>query len=189
MDGLSVLPLLNSNKPLRLAPSTRLRWLLALVFFLHALLGALLGLSVDEAHYALYAFHPALSYFDHPPLVGWVQWPLVALQAPDAVLRLLPGLLWLGTLLLVYRLALQLAPATDPAGPRDGQLAGFWAVAALLLAPLMHILGIGLLPDTLLMFWSVALMLQTLQLMAATQAARLSQWLLLGLLLGLAGLS
>jgi hypothetical protein len=45
------------------------------------------------------------------------------------------------------------------------------------------------LPDTLLMFWSAALMLQTLRLMAPAQAARLSQWLLLGLLLGLAGLS
>ena len=30
-------------------------------------------LSFDEAHYALYGYYPALSYFDHPPLVGWVQ--------------------------------------------------------------------------------------------------------------------
>ena len=47
-------------------------------------LGAVIGLSVDEAHYLLYAVHPALSYFDHPPLVGWVQWPLVALGRPLA---------------------------------------------------------------------------------------------------------
>ena len=171
----------------------RLRWLLVLVFALHTLLGAFLGLSVDEAHYALYAAHPALSYFDHPPLVGWVQWPLVALDAPTAVLRLLPGLLWLATLLLVHRLTLRLAAgpvaAASPASVERAEQAACWAVAVLLLAPLLHILGIGLLPDTLLMFWSAALMLQTLRLMQPAHAARLAQWLLLGALLGLAGLS
>jgi 4-amino-4-deoxy-L-arabinose transferase-like glycosyltransferase len=193
MDGLPVLPLLNSNmhKTTRMPP--RLRWLLAGVFALHALVGANLGLSVDEAHYALYAAHPALSYFDHPPLVGWMQWPLVALGAPTALLRLVPGLLWLGTVLLVYRVTLRIAAApglAQDAGTRlPSERAGFWAVAVLLLAPLLHILGIGLLPDTLLMFWSVALMLQTLRLMERTQADRLAQWLLLGALLGLAGLS
>src|SRR3990167_7616837 len=84
------------------------RCVLALVFGLHAVLGALLGLSVDEAHYLLYAAHPALSYFDHPPLVGWVQWPLVALDAPVALLRLVPGLLWLATVAGVHRLTLRL---------------------------------------------------------------------------------
>jgi 4-amino-4-deoxy-L-arabinose transferase-like glycosyltransferase len=195
MDGLSPLPLPNSNMHRPVAPPAhsawprhRTRWLLALVCVLHALWGASLGLSVDEAHYALYAAHPALSYFDHPPLVGWLQWPLVALHAPTAVLRLLPGLLWLGTLLLVYRLALRLAPQREHA-----ERAGCWALAVLLLAPLMHILGISLLPDTLLMFWSAALMLQTLRLMQAAPATEpgesLAQWLWLGVLLGLAGLS
>ena len=184
MDGLPVLDLNKSTMHMRIAP--RLRWLLALVFALHALLGANLGLSVDEAHYALYAAHPALSYFDHPPLVGWAQWPLVGLGAPTALLRLLPGLMWLGTVLMVYRLTLRIAEAPDT---MQTQRAGFWAVLVLLVAPLLHILGVGLLPDTLLMFWSVALMLQTLRLMERAQAERLSQWLLLGLLLGLAGLS
>jgi 4-amino-4-deoxy-L-arabinose transferase-like glycosyltransferase len=190
---LPVLPLNKSNMVMRSAMPTRLRALLALVFALHVLLGANLGLSVDEAHYALYAAHPALSYFDHPPMVGWVQWPLVALSAPTVLLRLVPGLLWLGTLLLVYRLTLRIAAAEglaqDAAAGEDAMRAGFWALAVLLLAPLLHILGIGLLPDTLLMFWSVALMLQTLRLMDRTHADSLAQWLLLGALLGLAGLS
>lgn len=184
MDGLPVLPQPNSNLHQAAALPVRLRGVLILVFVLHALLGAALGLSVDEAHYALYAAHPALSYFDHPPLVGWLQWPLVVLGAPTAVLRLLPGLLWLGTVLLVYRLAIQIG---EP-GERAAQT-GVWAVAALLLAPLLHVLGIGLLPDTLLMFWSAALMLQTLRLMDGAQTGKLAPWLLLGLLLGLAGLS
>ncbi|PIT99055.1 MAG: hypothetical protein COT74_12515 [Bdellovibrionales bacterium CG10_big_fil_rev_8_21_14_0_10_45_34] len=31
------------------------------------------GLGADEAHYALYGMRLDWSYFDHPPLVGWVQ--------------------------------------------------------------------------------------------------------------------
>ncbi len=185
--------LLNSHMQMPPRLPQRLRWLLALVFVLHALLGANLGLSVDEAHYALYAAHPSLSYFDHPPLVGWVQWPLVALGAPTALLRLVPGLFWLGTVLLVYRVTLRMAVAAQSAQPQAAHAqalqSGFWAVAVLLLAPLLHILGIGLLPDTLLMFWSVALMWQTLRLMERTRVESVKQWLLLGGLLGLAGLS
>jgi len=159
----------------------QLQALLALAFVLHAILGALMGLSVDEAHYALYAAHPALSYFDHPPLVGWVQWPLVVLNAPDALLRLLPGALWLGTVVLAYRVTRVLEPAFVQAG--------CWTVMALLLAPLLHVLGIGLLPDTLLMFWGAALMLLTSVMVQSKDAPRPLQLLLMGLLLGLAGLS
>lgn len=172
----------------------RARWLLWGGFALHVVLGAMLGLSVDEAHYALYATHLALSYFDHPPLVGWVQWPLVALHAPDAVLRLIPGGLWLGTVLLAQRAAMVLQPL-ESAAQR-----GTWTVIVLLLAPLLHVLGIGLLPDTLLMFFSAALLLLTLQMLGAQRGAAtapdrapglpgLSGFVLLGVLLGLAGLS
>ena len=143
-----------------------------------------MGLSVDEAHYALYAAHPALSYFDHPPLVGWAQVPLVALQVPDSVLRLVPGLLWLATVLGVYRVTVRLQ------GGREGAAAaGLWAVLTLALAPLLHILGMGLLPDTLLMALTVALMHQTLTLTDDSRPARPVDWLVLGVLLGLAGLS
>jgi 4-amino-4-deoxy-L-arabinose transferase-like glycosyltransferase len=184
-------------------------WLLACACMLHYALGAAVGLSVDEAHYALYAKHLALSYFDHPPLVGWVQWPLVALQAPVHVLRWLPELLWLATAMLVFQIAERLQALT--AAPRDmprdmspdmspvSRLgAGFWAVLVVALAPLLHVLGIGLLPDTLLMFFTALLMWQLLGLMAAdalhargasSTAASPLRWLALGLTLGLAGLS
>lgn len=158
------------------------------VWVLHGLVGAAMGLSVDEAHYALYAAHPALSYFDHPPLVGWVQWPLVALHAPEALLRLVPGLLWLATVVGAYRLTLRLSLPLYGTGA-DREAAALWAVLALLLAPLLHILGIGLLPDTLLMALTVALMHQTLTLMDPAHQKSVRHWLLLGVLLGLAGLS
>ncbi len=164
--------------------------LLALVCVLHLVLGALLGLSVDEAHYALYAAHLDWSYFDHPPLVGWAQWPLVALGAPTWVMRCVPEVLWLATAWMVYALAerLQVNAAQQEAAPSPGQ-AGLWAVLALALAPLLHVLGIGLLPDTLLVFFTVAAMWLTLDLMDARAARRPFPWLMLGLALGLAGLS
>lgn len=171
------------------------RILLVSACLLHFGLGALLGLSVDEAHYALYAAHLDWSYFDHPPLVGWIQWPLVALGAPTWCLRLVPELLWLATALLVYRLAERLQ-AGAPQLPRVPQSpavavgqAGWWAVLTLALAPLPHVLGIGLLPDTLLVFFTAALMGITLDLMDARTVRRPAPWLVLALALGLAGLS
>ena len=151
---------------------------------LHFALGSLVGLSVDEAHYALYATHLALSYFDHPPLVGWVQWPLVVLDAPVVLLRLVPEFLWLGTALLAHRLTCRMAGGGDA-----GKQAAWWTLVLLAAAPMLHVLGIGLLPDTLLMFFTVAIMGQTLVLMDAQVVRMPAPWLLLGLLLGLAGLS
>ncbi|WP_168224683.1 ArnT family glycosyltransferase [Rhodoferax aquaticus] len=150
----------------------------------HFSVGAVLGLSVDEAHYLLYAAHPALSYFDHPPMVGWVQIPLVALNAPEAVLRLVPQALWLASAVLVYRITVRLSGDAARAAQ-----AAVWATLAFAAAPLLHVLGIGLLPDTLLVFWSLAIAAQTLRLMETSVAQRAGPWLLMGLLLGLAGLS
>lgn len=142
-----------------------------------------MGLSVDEAHYLLYAARPALSYFDHPPLVGWVQWPLVVLNAPVWLLRLLPGVFWVATVVGVSQLAMRLHPGAAAAA------AGEWAALALIVAPLVHVLGVGLLPDSLLMLWTVALMHQTLTLCDGAQVHKLRGWACLGLLMGLAGLS
>src|SRR5271163_1565962 len=32
-----------------------------------------LGLGNDEAYHFLYANHPSLSYYDHPPMMAWVE--------------------------------------------------------------------------------------------------------------------
>ena len=165
------------------------------MFALHLVVGASIGLSVDEAHYLLYAAHPALSYFDHPPLVGWVQWPLVALHAPVACLRLVPALAWLGTAMLVHSIAMALVlrSGADQATGMDAapaaEHAGLWSLVALCAAPLVHVLGIGLLPDSLLMLWAAALMRLTMALTVAGAEKRNRLWAGLGLLLGLAGLS
>ena len=158
---------------------------------LHFVLGWSLGLSGDEAHYALYAAHPALSYYDHPPLVGWVQWPLVALNAPDGLLRLIPQALWLGTALGVFVIARQLHRMFErQLGLQfSSDAAGLWAVTVFSLAPLLHILGIGLLPDTLLMAFTAAIVWQTLRMFDGARIQNISAWGVMGTLLGLAGLS
>lgn len=156
---------------------------------IHAGFAGLLTLSVDEAHYALYAAKPAWSYFDHPPLVGWIQWPLVALNAPDWVLRLIPQALWLAAARLAWDLAEALrhrVPGWADSGAAG--LAGHWAVVMMVLGPVFHVLAVGLLPDTLLMVLVLALMRACLRLADADRPS-IGPWLWLGLLLGLAGLS
>jgi 4-amino-4-deoxy-L-arabinose transferase-like glycosyltransferase len=86
----------------------------------------------------------------------------------------------------VYRLAEHLQGTGHVGQASD---AGGWALAALACAPLLHVLGIGLVPDTLLMFFTVLLMGQTLRLMQPGALARKGDCLLWGCLLGLAGLS
>ena len=170
--------------------------LLLLGLLIHFGFGSLLTLSVDEAHYVLYAAKPDWSYFDHPPLVGWIQWPLVAGGAPDSVIRLIPQLLWLVACLLARQLAMRLADtwtlksSDNTTHSVRRETVGLWAVALVLLAPVMHVLAVGLLPDSLLMVLVLLLMSVTLKL--AQIDARQNQWghwLVLGALLGLAGLS
>ncbi|NOY86238.1 MAG: glycosyltransferase family 39 protein [Deltaproteobacteria bacterium] len=38
-----------------------------------------LPLTGDEAYFWEWARHPALSYYDHPPMAAWVMWPLIKL--------------------------------------------------------------------------------------------------------------
>ena len=43
-----------------------------------------LGLGNDEAYHFLYAAHPALSYYDHPPMMAWVEMAGLTLSATRA---------------------------------------------------------------------------------------------------------
>jgi hypothetical protein len=95
-----------------------------------------------------------------------------------------PGACWLFTVWGVHQLTLRLF-----AGHAMAPQAALAGVLVLALAPLLHVLGIGLLPDTLLMALTVALMHQTWTLMQADAPARTMPWLLMGVLLGLSGLA
>ncbi|QWE23981.1 glycosyltransferase family 39 protein [Polynucleobacter sp. AP-Elch-400A-B2] len=161
----------------------------------HFALGFSIEFSVDEAHYALYAKHLAWSYFDHPPLVGWIQWPLVSLTSAEGIIRLIPELLWVLSAFLVYRVTIEIhrliqgrnAGYLTTALP-SANLCGLMAVLAIIAAPLPHVLAIGLLPDTLLAPLSLGLMLMALR-WTRKDHFTIADWIITGLILGLAGLS
>jgi 4-amino-4-deoxy-L-arabinose transferase-like glycosyltransferase len=168
---------------------------LAIAALVHLALGFSFELSVDEAHYLLYAKHLAWSYFDHPPLVGWIQWPLVSLDASTGVLRLVPELLWIISCTLVYIVTSELqrflqskASITTPALPPNGS-SSFAAILIVIAAPIPHVLSVGLLPDSILTPLSLGLFWMALRWMQVGHNFTLRDWLITGILLGLAGLS
>ncbi|WP_114662683.1 glycosyltransferase family 39 protein [Polynucleobacter necessarius] len=177
------------------SPSSWAAICIGIAALVHLVLGFAIEFSVDEAHYALYAQHLAWSYFDHPPLVGWIQWPLVALTSSEGIIRIIPEILWIISCTLVYQVTLEIHHYIQ--GRNAGYLTsalpsanscGLFAVLAIIVAPMPHVLAIGLLPDTLLAPLSLALMLMALRWLIHDQFT-LADWITTGVLLGLAGLS
>ena len=127
--------------PLRLLQAIALLFLAAkLVMF------AVQRPFMDETYYFLWGQHPALSYYDHPSLVGWTEgisgalfgWTIFALRLP-VLLTLI------GDLVLLYLFARRSSGANwrEP----------FWMSAALFLSmPLLAALTGTALPDHLLIF-------------------------------------
>src|SRR3974390_251942 len=99
-------------------------------------------LGVDEAHYVLYAKHLDLSYFDHPPLVGWVHALVYYTLGSSELLARIPAILLSAfTSILCYRFVLQYAPPEEAA----------YATLALNSSFMFGALGMWLLPETVLL--------------------------------------
>ncbi|MEO6013270.1 MAG: glycosyltransferase family 39 protein [Devosia sp.] len=100
---------------------------------------------MDETYYWLWGQHLALSYFDHPPLIGWTS-ALGSLFGWNIVgLRIVPLLTLVADLLVLRAIAVS----------RDGQRwqESFWPMAALFLTvPIFFALTNLALPDHLLIF-------------------------------------
>ena len=150
-----------------------------IVALLHLLAAGRVSLSADEAHYALYGLHLDWSYFDHPPLVGWLQALVLPFSQADFALRLWPIALSAATALVLFRFARRLFPG-------DSEWLAFWSVALYQSGLLFQILGMALLPETPLLLFTL---LGMLALLRALDHGRLRGWMLFGLCLGLAGLS
>lgn len=149
------------------------------VTLLHLLAAGRVPLSTDEAHYALYALHLDWSYFDHPPLAGWLQALVLPFAQSEFALRLWPIGLSAATALVLFRFARRLFPG-------DSEWLAFWSVALYQSGLLFQILGMALLPETPLLLFAL---LGMLALLNALDRGRLANWLLFGLCIGLAGLS
>jgi 4-amino-4-deoxy-L-arabinose transferase-like glycosyltransferase len=170
----------------RLALST---WaLLVLGVGLHLVLALALRLSPDEAHYGLYGAHPDWSYFDHPPLVGWLQWPFVRAGGSDVLMRVVPMVMWMLAALLAVA-ACRILPFSSAGQSIEVVARESAAVALLLLTPLLNLIGVALVPDTVLMPLVLGAMLATWRLRDASRALRTARWIPLALVLGAAVLA
>ncbi|WP_008312704.1 ArnT family glycosyltransferase [Leptolyngbya sp. PCC 6406] len=156
-------------------------------------IAAYLPLGLDEVYYYVYSHHLNWSYFDHPPLVALTTgmgWWLTGVLVPFTV-RLGALVLYPLSLILLYLTAQRLYSTAT----------GLLAVAITSIAPLLWItFGLLTAPDnSLIFFWSLALYVAAVEFLPpATTIARGGKatdyqpsWRLavLGLLLGLAGLS
>ena len=136
------------------------------------------GLTADEAHYVLYGKIIDFSYFDHPPLVGWVQ----ALFQHVGLNHLIQARLAAIIISVVTSLLLLDFLKIRGVNDQNAQI----AVMTLNLTPMFNAMSVALLPDTLLMPLTVLIVSTTERIVQRSTA---SNWLLLGLWLGLAGLS
>jgi 4-amino-4-deoxy-L-arabinose transferase-like glycosyltransferase len=133
-------------------------------------LAAALPITADEAYFVLWGRHPALGYYDHPPMVGWLLAPLAAVSEAAWWVRL-------PSVLLPAALAFLVRRALVAHFNRDADTADLAALAVLLLP--VNVWNVLITTDTPLIFFSVLSML----------AFARQRFFLAGLLLGLAFLS
>ena len=144
---------------------------------IHALVAAFAGLTEDEAYYRLWALAPAMSYLDHPPMVGWMiaagRWiagdnPLGIRLGAVAASLIGPFVLWRTAAILF------------------GQVVARRAVWFALAMPLLAVGGVIITPDTpSVLFWGLA----GWALAELYVSGRANWWLAVGLFAGLGLLS
>lgn len=114
--------------------------LIAATALLRLLLGASLGLGIDESYTVATGRHPQLSYFDHPPLAWWLAWAGSHAFGSEAALAV--RLPFIGLFALTTWLMFSLTRLLY------GERAGFWSAATLNLAPVLAwTSGSWVLPD------------------------------------------
>ena len=138
---------------------------------------AALPVTADEAYFILWGRSPALGYYDHPPMVGWLLAPLAALG--DA-----PWLLRLPAVLLAPLAALMLRAALHRWFGADEDTADL-AALALLLVP-ANVWNVLITTDTPLVLFSTTALLVFAR-AAKEDSGRM--FFAAGVLLGLAFLS
>ena len=146
-------PDLIARKP-ALGPTTALGLLIVGSALLRLLLASALGPGNDEAYHYLFTLHPAGGYFDHPPMLAWVETIGLSLTAggPNVTalrvgfIALFAGSTWI------------LARLTNRLYPRNAW-AGFWAAVGLNLSAYYGVAAATFaLPDgPLLFFWLLTL--------------------------------
>ena len=161
------------------SPAYATIFLLSVITLLNALIANRIGLSVDEAHYALYGSHLAWSYFDHPPLVGWLQALILPFSHSDFALRIWPMIFNIGSSWILYILSRDLFP-------HENRWFSFSCVATLQSAIIINILGLAWIPQTPFIFFGLATLFF---LYRSVQHERVPTFILFGISMGLAALA
>jgi 4-amino-4-deoxy-L-arabinose transferase-like glycosyltransferase len=108
----------------------------------------------DEAYFVSWARAPDWSFYDHPPMVGWLLAALLPLSQAKLVLRLpavlLPAILAIGIAWLVRHLA---RGGRAPASESEAEALGYATALAWLLVP-AQVLDIATTTDTPLIFFA-----------------------------------
>ena len=131
-------------------PSLELWLILGAVTLFRLWTAAVIPLTEDEAYYRLWALHPQLGYFDHPPMIAWWIHAGMAIAGDTPLgVRLIPCLSCLFTSLLVFDLAGRLGCEAKAA-----ERAAVWCNATILIGAG----GLLAIPDAASVpFWTLTL--------------------------------
>ncbi|WP_071397126.1 ArnT family glycosyltransferase [Flammeovirga pacifica] len=157
--------------------------LIVISSIIRAFIGGWMEFSNDEVYYWTYALYPALSHFDHPPMVGWViQLFTLNLTLPYEFFMRLGGVVFAGiNTYLIYRIASKI----------KDHIAGLYAAFLYTSSIYASILaGIFIIPDTpQTLFWMLSIYFLMDSLPKEINAKSRKNLLIGGLMIGLAGLS
>lgn len=163
--------------PRHVAPGRILLVVLLVLTIVRACLADAIPLTDDEAYYRLWALGPALSYLDHPPMVGW--W--------IAAGRAIAGDTELGVRLMAVAASLLGAFAIwRTASLLFGSDVGVLAVSYAMVLPLLSVGAIIITPDTSSVLFQV---LAVWSLAELHVSGRCNWWLAVGVFAGLGLLS
>ncbi|WP_321326540.1 glycosyltransferase family 39 protein [Thiomicrorhabdus sp.] len=178
-----------NNQHASLSPQKASILLVAFMTLLHLFLAFNVELGGDEAHYALYGLMPDWSYFDHPPMIGWLQIIPMWLAPYDWSARLVPIALYAVLNYLLYQITVTFFAENlteNTTAKKQTAWKGFASLVVLNTSIILSLMGMAMLPDNPLMVSVLALVLVTHKLLQTNQT---KYWLLLGLFVGLAALS
>jgi Dolichyl-phosphate-mannose-protein mannosyltransferase len=152
-------------------------FLLAALVVVRAALVLAMGIMPQDAYYYFYADHLALSYFDHPPMVGWMLWLFTSVSGKSIIaVHAADFLVTLATTYVFYLLAIRMLSPQKTAN----------AVVLFFSTLMVSFLSINTTPDVpLLLFWALSLLCAH----KAITDDKLLYWLLTGIMMGAAFLS
>ncbi len=150
--------------------------------FLRSFLAVIMELNNDELYYRMFAMFPHWSYFDHPPMVGWlINITSLHLLLDQALfIRLGAIILCTAGSWLVYDTACRLS----------GEKTGLMAVLLYNVSPYVLIVtGTFIIPDAGLMFFSLMALREAVCILVTREHTGGRHYMFLGLWIGMACLS